>query len=125
MYSLLGASKVLTDVLAQEFGRYFGMKPVCFRGGCQTCSGHPGSEMHGILASFMKCTLIGSPYTIFDHKRKLIRDNIHSHYLVTALWISDIWSFQVEYVGFQMRVDVRSTLQEIYDAGKPRWTKSA
>jgi hypothetical protein len=31
MHSLFGASKVAADVLVQEYGRYFGMKTVCFR----------------------------------------------------------------------------------------------
>src|SRR5215469_17691768 len=30
MHSLFGASKVAADVLVQEYGRYFGMKTVCF-----------------------------------------------------------------------------------------------
>lgn len=35
-HSLFGASKVAADVLAQEYGRYFGMKTGIFRGGCLT-----------------------------------------------------------------------------------------
>jgi CDP-paratose 2-epimerase len=35
-HSLFGASKVAADVLVQEYGRYFGMKTACFRGGCLT-----------------------------------------------------------------------------------------
>ena len=35
-HSLFGASKVAADVLAQEYGRYFGMKTGTFRGGCLT-----------------------------------------------------------------------------------------
>src|SRR5919197_4111309 len=36
MHSLFGASKVAADILVQEYGRYFGMPTVCFRGGCLT-----------------------------------------------------------------------------------------
>ena len=34
LHSLFGASKVAADVLVQEYGRYFQMRTVCFRGGC-------------------------------------------------------------------------------------------
>ena len=36
MHSLFGASKLAADILVQEYGRYFGMPTVCFRGGCLT-----------------------------------------------------------------------------------------
>ena len=36
MHSLFGVSKAAADLLVQEYGRYFGMKTVCFRGGCLT-----------------------------------------------------------------------------------------
>jgi CDP-paratose 2-epimerase len=34
----------------------------------------------------MKCTVTGRPYTIFGYGGKQVRDNIHSHDLVRALW---------------------------------------
>ena len=46
-HSLFGASKVAADVLAQEYGRYFGMKTGTFRGGCLTGPAHSGAELHG------------------------------------------------------------------------------
>ena len=42
-HSLFGASKVAADVLVQEYGRYFGMQTVCFRGGCLTGPQHSGA----------------------------------------------------------------------------------
>lgn len=36
MHSLFGASKLAADVMVQEYGRYFGMKTCCLRGGCLT-----------------------------------------------------------------------------------------
>ncbi len=33
-HSLFGASKAAADLLVQEYGHYFGMPTVCFRGGC-------------------------------------------------------------------------------------------
>ncbi len=85
-HSLFGASKVAADVLVQEYGRYFGMKTVCFRGGCLTGPAHAGTELHGFLAYLMKCTVIGKPYRVFGYKGKQVRDNIHSHDLVEAFW---------------------------------------
>ena len=35
-HSLFGASKVAADVMVQEYGRYFGMRTCCLRGGCLT-----------------------------------------------------------------------------------------
>jgi len=85
-HSLFGASKVAADVLVQEYGRYFGMKTVCFRGGCLTGPAHAGAELHGFLAYLMKCTVSGSPYRVFGYNGKQVRDNIHSFDLVSAFW---------------------------------------
>jgi len=85
-HSLFGASKVAGDVLAQEYGRYFGMNTGTFRGGCLTGPAHSGAELHGFLAYLVKCTFTGRPYTVFGYKGKQVRDNIHSKDLVSALW---------------------------------------
>ncbi len=85
-HSLFGASKVAADVLVQEYGRYFGMKTVCFRGGCLTGPAHAGAELHGFLAYLMRCAVTGRPYRVFGYKGKQVRDNIHSHDLVEAFW---------------------------------------
>jgi CDP-paratose 2-epimerase len=86
MHSLFGASKVAADVLVQEYGRYFGMKTVCFRGGCLTGPGHSGAQLHGFLSYLVKCAVADRPYTVFGYKGKQVRDSIHSHDLVTAFW---------------------------------------
>ena len=85
-HSLFGVSKVAADVLVQEYGRYFGMNTACFRGGCLTGPSHAGAELHGFLAYLVRCAVTGSPYTVFGYGGKQVRDNIHSHDLVTALW---------------------------------------
>jgi CDP-paratose 2-epimerase len=82
MHSLFGVSKVAADVLVQEYGRYFGMKTGCFRGGCLTGPNHAGTQLHGFLAYLMKCAVTGAPYTIFGYKKKQVRDNIHSADLI-------------------------------------------
>jgi CDP-paratose 2-epimerase len=83
-HSLFGVSKVAADVLVQEYGRYFGMPTVCFRGGCLTGPQHAGAQLHGFLAYLMKCTVTGEPYTVFGYKGKQVRDNIHAHDVVRA-----------------------------------------
>lgn len=85
-HSLFGASKVAADILVQEYGRYFGMKTVCFRGGCLTGPNHSGAQLHGFLAYLMKCAITGEYYTVFGYKGKQVRDNIHSYDLVNMFW---------------------------------------
>lgn len=85
-HSLFGVSKLAADVLVQEYGRYFGMKTACFRGGCLTGPSHSGAQLHGFLAYLMKCIVTGQPYTVFGYKGKQVRDNIHSHDLVNAFY---------------------------------------
>lgn len=84
LHSLFGASKVAADVLVQEYGRYFGMATVCFRGGCLTGPNHSGAQLHGFLAYLMRCTVTGTPYTVYGYKGKQVRDNIHSADLIRA-----------------------------------------
>lgn len=86
LHSLFGASKVAADIIVQEYGRYFGMKTACFRGGCLTGSGHAGAELHGFLAYLLQCAVTGRPYTVYGYKGKQVRDNIHSRDLVDAFW---------------------------------------
>lgn len=85
-HSLFGASKLSADILVQEYGRYWGMDTACFRGGCLTGGGHSGTELHGFLAYLMKCVVTGRPYTVFGYNGKQVRDNIHSHDLIRAVW---------------------------------------
>jgi CDP-paratose 2-epimerase len=86
MHSLFGASKAAADLMVQEYGRYFGMKTVCFRGGCLTGPGHSSAELHGFLAYLVKCAVFDRPYTVFGYNGKQVRDNIHSLDLVRAFW---------------------------------------
>jgi len=83
-HSLFGVSKAAADLMVQEYGRYFDMPTVCFRGGCLTGPQHAGAQLHGFLAYLMKCTVTGTPYTIFGYGGKQVRDNIHAHDVVRA-----------------------------------------
>lgn len=84
LHSLFGASKVAADVLVQEYGRYFGLRSACFRGGCLTGPNHSGTQLHGFLAYLVKCAATATPYTVFGYGGKQVRDNIHSSDLIDA-----------------------------------------
>jgi CDP-paratose 2-epimerase len=88
-HSLFGASKVAGDVMVQEYGRYFGLRSCCLRGGCLTGPNHSGVELHGFLSYLVKCNLEGRTYKIFGYKGKQVRDNIHSHDV--ARFIEAFW----------------------------------
>ena len=77
-HSLFGASKVAADIMVQEYGRYFGMKTCCLRGGCLTGPNHSGVELHGFLNYLVKVNITGALYRIYGYKGKQVRDNIHS-----------------------------------------------
>jgi CDP-paratose 2-epimerase len=83
-HSIFGASKVAADVLAQEYGRYFGLNVGVFRGGCLTGPNHSGVQLHGFLSYLVKVALAGETYTVFGYKGKQVRDNIHSFDVVRA-----------------------------------------
>jgi CDP-paratose 2-epimerase len=85
LHSLFGASKTAGDVVAQEYGKYFGMKVGIFRGGCLTGPSHSGVELHGFLSYLVAVAVAGMPYTIFGYKGKQVRDQIHSHDVIMAL----------------------------------------
>jgi len=78
LHSLFGASKAAADLLVQEYGRYFGMPTVCFRGGCLTGSSHASAELHGFLAYLARCVREGRTYRIYGYKGKQVRDNVHA-----------------------------------------------
>jgi CDP-paratose 2-epimerase len=77
-HSLFGASKVAADVMVQEYGRYFGMRTCCLRGGCLTGPNHSGVELHGFLSYLVKVNLTQEKYTVYRYKGKQVRDNIHA-----------------------------------------------
>jgi CDP-paratose 2-epimerase len=85
LHSLFGASKAAADLVAQEYGRYFGMKVGIFRGGCLTGPSHSGVELHGFLSYLVKMTITGGAYSVFGYKAKQVRDNIHSRDVVRAI----------------------------------------
>lgn len=84
MHSVFGASKLAADVMTQEYGRYFGMPTVCFRGGCLTGPNHSGVELHGFLSYLVQVAVSAGRYTVYGYKGKQVRDQIHSYDVVRA-----------------------------------------
>ena len=84
LHSLFGVSKLAADVLVQEYGRYFGMPTVCFRGGCLTGANHSSAELHGFLAYVARAIREDRAYRIYGYKGKQVRDNLHAHDVCTA-----------------------------------------
>jgi CDP-paratose 2-epimerase len=89
-HSLFGASKVASDVMVQEYGRYFDMHTCCLRGGCLTGPNHSGVELHGFLSYLVRCNLERREYKVFGYKGKQVRDNIHSE---------DVANFILEFIA--------------------------
>lgn len=85
-HSLFGVSKLSADTMVQEYGRYFGMNTVCFRGGCLTGPGHSGAQLHGFLAYLAQCAVTEREYTVIGYAGKQVRDNIHAVDLVRMFW---------------------------------------
>lgn len=77
-HSIFGASKVAGDIMVQEYGRYFGLKSCCLRGGCLTGPHHSGVELHGFLSYLVKVNVTEGLYRVFGYLGKQVRDNIHS-----------------------------------------------
>lgn len=79
LHSLFGASKVASDVLVQEYGRYFKMPTCCMRAGCLTGPYHSGVELHGFLSYLVKCNVEEREYTIYGYGGKQVRDNLQCY----------------------------------------------
>jgi CDP-paratose 2-epimerase len=86
LHSLFGVNKLSADLLTQEYGRYFGMKTTCLRGGCLSGPTHQGAELHGFLSYLVKCAVTKKHYSIFGYKGKQVRDNLHSKDVASAFW---------------------------------------
>lgn len=83
-HSIMGASKLSADIMAQEYGRYYGMAVGIFRGGCLTGPQHSGVQLHGFLNYLVRVALRGEKYIVFGYKGKQVRDNIHSADVIGA-----------------------------------------
>jgi len=127
MHSIFGASKVAADVMVQEYGRYFGMPTVCFRGGCLTGPRHSGAELHGFLAYIARALKEGRTYRIFGYGGKQVRDNIHSFDVCQAIlvfadsprrgdhicYISDNSAFLHDYPEWNLTIPIEEILRQL------------
>ena len=86
-HSLFGVSKLSSDLLVQEYGRYFNIPTCCLRGGCLTGPSHSGVKLHGFLNYLIRCNLLNKKYTIFGYKGKQVRDNIHSFDVANFIYL--------------------------------------
>jgi CDP-paratose 2-epimerase len=84
LHTVFGVSKTSADLMAQEYGKYFGLKVGIFRGGCLTGPSHSGVELHGFLSYLVKAVVKGLKYTVNGYKGKQVRDNIHSEDVISA-----------------------------------------
>lgn len=78
LHSFFGVSKLSADILCQEYGRYYEMPVGIFRGGCLTGPQHASVELHGYLNYIVRCAVYGDSYTVFGHKAKQVRDQLHA-----------------------------------------------
>jgi len=81
LHSPYGAGKLASDIMCQEFARYYGLNIGVFRPNCITGGPHSGVELHGFLSYLVKCN---TKYKVFGYGGKQVRDNIHAHDLVSA-----------------------------------------
>ena len=85
-HSFFGVSKSYADLIVQEYGKNIGLKTASFRAGCITGPNHSGAKLHGFLSYLVKVSLKKRKYTLIGYKGKQVRDNIHSHDLVSCFW---------------------------------------
>ena len=85
-HSFFGTSKSYADLIVQEYGKNIGLRTACFRAGCITGPNHSGAKLHGFLSYLVKISLKKRKYTLIGYKGKQVRDNIHSHDLVSCFW---------------------------------------
>ncbi len=83
LHSPYGASKLASDVMCQEYARYYGLNVGVFRPNCITGGPHSGVELHGFLSYLVKCE---TTYNVFGYNGKQVRDNIHARDLVLAFY---------------------------------------
>jgi CDP-paratose 2-epimerase len=67
--SLFGVSKTSADLLVQEYGRYFDMPTVCFRGGCLTGPNHAGAQLHRFLSYAARSPVTSTRCSVMEASR--------------------------------------------------------
>lgn len=84
-HTLFGASKLAADILAQEYGRYFGLRTTVLRLG-QICGpALAATRQHGMPAFVVRSLMERRPYEITGFAGKQVRDLIHPVDLLAAI----------------------------------------
>lgn len=83
-HSLFGASKLAADILVQEYGKYFGLKTGCFRGGCLTGARHKGAKLHGFLSYLVRSCIKTREFSVIGYDGLQVRDNIDADDVIKA-----------------------------------------
>lgn len=126
-HSIFGASKVSADIMVQEYGKYFDLNTVVFRGGCLTGQKHKSSEMHGFLSYLIKCIIKNKPYNIFGYKGKQVRDNIYSYDLVDMFWNFHLNPKKGEVYnaggGRENSISIIESIEKINNIANTNWNK--
>ena len=86
VHSLFGSSKLYGDIIAQEYGKNFGLNTLILRAGCITGPAHSSAELHGFLSYLVKSCIKFKKYNLIGYGGMQVRDNIHSHDLVNCFW---------------------------------------
>ena len=85
LHSFFGCSKLAGDMLAQEYGKNFGLPVGIFRPGCIVGSHQKGVEQHGFLRHLSNCVKESKTYKIIGYAGKQVRCNVHADDLVEAM----------------------------------------
>ena len=67
-HSIFGSSKVAADILVQEYGKYFNLNTVCFRGRMLNRSLPFRCRTSWIFIIFSKCCLNNKLYKVYGYK---------------------------------------------------------
>jgi CDP-paratose 2-epimerase len=110
-HSIFGVSKAASDLMAQEYGRQFGLKVAVFRPVTITGPAHRGSKLHGYLSHLVKCLVTGEEYVINGFKGKQVRDNIHVSDLISAF--------------YKVYLNPKDCFGEVYNIGAGRFSHNS
>ncbi len=84
-HTLMGASKASADLMVQEYGQYYGLTTACFRLGSITGNPLVTTPVNDVLSYLMQSLVHQTPYIVYGHRGKQVRDHLHVSDLVQAL----------------------------------------
>lgn len=84
-HSILGASKLAADIMAQEYGRLFGLNIGVFRGSAPA-GPSPCNHSSDYLTTLMRSAVYNTPFLICGYKGKQVRDTLHPLDLASSFY---------------------------------------